>query len=79
MSKISSRYTIIIDESKCIAAASCISVAMNTFSLNNRNVAQVTDENGDDAELILLAAQSCPTNAITLIDKKSGEYVWPLK
>jgi ferredoxin len=70
-------YTIKIDEGKCIAAASCIGVAMNTFKLNENNIVEVIDEQGDEAELILLAAMSCPTSAILLFDKKSGSQVWP--
>jgi ferredoxin len=70
-------YKIIIDEEKCIAAASCIGVAMNTFRLNENNKVELISPSGDEAELILLAAQSCPTLAITLYDLQSGEKVWP--
>ena len=70
-------YNISIDPKKCIAAASCVAVAINTFSLNQDNVAEVINETGDSSELILLAAQSCPTQAITLKDKKSGQQIWP--
>jgi len=71
------KYKIIVNPEKCIAAASCIGVAMNTFKLNEKNVVEVFNEQGDDSEMVLLAAQSCPTGTITLIDRQTEEKVWP--
>lgn len=71
------KYTIKVIDDKCIAAASCIGVAMNTFKLNDKNIAEVISEDGDEPDMVMLAAQSCPTNAIILIDKETGKQVWP--
>ena len=77
MSDIKGKYIVKVIEGKCIGAATCVGVAMNTFKLNDNNIAEVISEDQDTAEDILLAAQACPTNAIVLIDKETGKQVWP--
>lgn len=72
------RYQVRVIPSKCISAASCVAVAMKTFALNKKQIAYVletSDEDNDDDKL--LAAQSCPTGAIEIIDTKTGEKIWP--
>ncbi len=70
-------YQIKVDPNKCIGAASCVGLAPKTFKLNQDNIAYVISENKDKAEQILLAAQACPTQAIIIIDKKTGKQIWP--
>ena len=80
-----------VDEDLCIGAASCVTVAPETFMLNDENKAIVLDRTGADAtqtyerwcevsddeyQTILLAAQSCPTLAIFLYDE-SGKQLFP--
>ena len=72
------RYQVRVVPEKCIGAASCVAVAMKTFAMNKKQIAYVlptADEDEDDAKL--LAAQSCPTAAIEVIDTKTGAKVWP--
>lgn len=73
------KYKIIVDRNLCIGAASCVAVGANTFSLDDQNIAVVTNPQGDDDDTILAAAQSCPVDAVILIDKATGEQVWPKK
>lgn len=70
------KYTIRVDRDKCIGAASCVGVAPGTFKLDDQNKAVVISDTGDTPENVLLAAQSCPTNAIILTDE-AGNQVWP--
>ncbi|KUK79420.1 MAG: hypothetical protein XD95_0404 [Microgenomates bacterium 39_7] len=70
-------YRILVDKKKCIGAASCVGIAPNTFNLNEDDIAEVKDEVGDDQKTQLLAAQSCPTGAITIIDQETGWQLWP--
>ncbi len=57
-----------IDRDKCIGAAVCVSIAPDKFELDSDNKA-VVKKNGDvDDKDILLAAQSCPTQAISVFD-----------
>ena len=70
---------IVIDRDLCIGAASCIAVASATFELDGENKVVVTGGDGANAvddETLIMAAQSCPTNAILLFDK-SGAQVYP--
>ena len=70
-------YQVRVSADKCIGAASCVAVAVKTFKLNDKNIAEVIDQNGNVDEEKLLAAQSCPTAAIEVIDTSTGEKIWP--
>ncbi len=67
---------VVIDRDACIGAASCIAVAPGTFQLDDENLAFLVDPDAHDDETLLLAAQSCPTNAIIVYDAK-GNQIWP--
>ena len=71
------KYQIQINVEDCISAAACIIEAPQTFSINDEDIAFIIDPAGDDPEAILAAAESCPTAAIVLIERESGEQVWP--
>ncbi len=65
-----------IDRTTCIGAASCAALAPNTFELDDENIAVLKNPTSDDAQTILLAAQSCPVDAISLYDE-TGAQLWP--
>lgn len=67
---------IVVDRHLCIGAASCIAVAPGVFQLDGENKAVVYNDKGADDETILLAAQSCPTQAILLFDEE-GNQIFP--
>ncbi len=67
---------VIVDREACIGAASCVAVAGRTFYMDDENKAVVVEPWGDDDETVMLAAQSCPTLAIKLIDE-DGNQVYP--
>ncbi len=71
------KYKVEVVRSKCISAGSCEAVAPNVFQLDEEGIATVIDQNGNSDEEKLLAAQSCPTNAIIVTDTETGEQVWP--
>ena len=76
-----------VDADKCLGFGSCVIVSPDVFRLDERpgkGVFQsrakldVLDEaGGKDYENLLIAAQSCPTQAITIIDRKTGKRVYP--
>ncbi len=85
------RIRIKVDEDLCIGAASCVTIAPETFQLNSDNKAEVyghsTEPEGskyerwlevtqDEKENIILAAQSCPTLAIFIFDE-AGTQLFP--
>ena len=67
---------IVIDRHLCIGAASCIAVAPGVFELDGENKAVVYNDKGADDETIMLAAQSCPTQAVLLFDEE-GNQIFP--
>ncbi len=72
---------------KCLGFGSCVIVSPDVFRLDerpgqgvfrSRAKLDVLDEaGGKDVENLLMAAQSCPTQAITIIDRKTGKRVYP--
>lgn len=71
------KWKIVIDRDLCIGAASCVALAGKTFALDSENKAVVLEGEGDPQELIKLAAESCPTKAIILVDEETGEQEYP--
>lgn len=83
---------IVVDKDLCIGAASCVAVAPGVYELNGENKAVVLKKDGTknfgpvqkqelldqqiDDETLLLAAQSCPTNAISVYDE-NGNKIYP--
>jgi ferredoxin len=71
------KYKVKVDRNLCIGAASCVAIADKTYSLDNENKAVVHAESTNTPEEILMAAQSCPTKAIIIIDTETGKQIWP--
>ncbi|MCR4313967.1 MAG: ferredoxin [Candidatus Uhrbacteria bacterium] len=85
------RIRVMVDPDLCIGAASCVTIAPETFQLNEENKALVYDHGtepeghtyerwlnvtDDEKENIILAAQSCPTLAIFIFDE-AGTQLFP--
>lgn len=71
------KWKITVDRDLCIGAASCVALAMKTFALDSENKAIVMEGEGDPPEMVKLAAESCPTKAIILVDEETGEQEYP--
>lgn len=71
------KWKITVDRDLCIGAASCVALAMKTFALDSENKAIVLEGEGDPPDLIKLAAESCPTKAIILVDETTGKQEYP--
>ena len=67
---------IVVDRDLCIGAAPCVTVAPGVFQLDEENKAVIVDAHGADDDTILLAAQSCPVQAISLFDE-DGKQIFP--
>lgn len=72
------KYQVSVIREKCISAASCVAIAGGVFDLDEEGIARVINQDGNDDETKLLAAQSCPTAAIEVIDTQTGQKVWPI-
>lgn len=86
------KIRIVVDPDLCIGAASCVTIAPDTFQLNVENKAEVLDHGqapdaptyertmevtDEELENIILGAQSCPTLAITVVDVATGTQLYP--
>jgi len=76
-----SRFHITIEPSLCLAFGGCESIAPRVFVVDkNKRInpkAKVESETGDNLDRILLAAQACPTKAIKIIDRYTGDQLYP--
>ena len=76
-----SRYRIIVEPSLCLAFGSCETLAPKVFVVEkNRRInpkAIVISETAEAFETILDAAKTCPTKAIFIIDRNTGERIFP--
>lgn len=85
------KLRIVVDPDLCIGAASCVTIAPDTFELNDENKAYVLDHgqapggpsyqrevemSEEEKENLILAAQSCPTLAVFIFDE-NGEQLFP--
>jgi curved DNA-binding protein CbpA len=76
-----SRFQIIVEPSLCMAFGSCETLAPKVFVVEKNKIfnpkAKVISEVDEDLDVILAAAQTCPTKAILIKDRDTGEYVYP--
>jgi ferredoxin len=66
-------YSVTIDEDACAAHGDCADLAPEVFEVDE--VARVIGTGLD--ELLLAAAEVCPTTAIQIVDQQTGEKVFP--
>lgn len=73
--------TVNVDPGKCIACCSCETIAPSVFQVD-KNVkvnpkSKVINEKGAKSGKILDAAQTCPTKAISVMEKESCRRLYP--
>ena len=66
-------YVPYIDAAACAAHGDCVELAPTVFALNE--TAHVIGEGSP--ELIMEAAETCPSVAIAVFDQETGEQVYP--
>ncbi len=69
---------ITVDRTKCEGYAKCIQATPKVFKLDKTMIAEVIDSKGDSDEKILLAANICPTKAISLEEEGTGKKIYPV-
>jgi ferredoxin len=62
-----------VDASGCIAQGDCAEIAPEVFRLDDTSV--VIGSGPED--LLLEAAEACPTAAISIVDGETGEPIYP--
>ena len=75
------RFHLTVEPSLCMAFGSCETLAPKVFVVEKNKIlnpkAVVKSETGADFDMILAAAQTCPTKAIRIIDRYTGEQIFP--
>src|SRR5207302_1927474 len=71
--RIEMTYIAEVDADECAAHGDCADVAPEVFAIDD--VARVIGTGPD--ELLLAAAEACPSVALRIIDRESGEQVYP--
>jgi ferredoxin len=75
------RFHIIVEPSLCMALGGCETLAPTVFVVEKNKMinpkARIVSETGANQETILAAAQTCPTKAIKIIDRYTGEQLFP--
>jgi ferredoxin len=66
-------YLVQIDEAACAAHGDCVDAAPEVFELDD--VARVIGTAPDD--VLLAAAEGCPSSAIRVIDQRTHDQVFP--
>jgi ferredoxin len=70
------RWRITVDRGTCIGSAVCVGTAPNRFVLNGPTAQPVDDEIDPDDD-VLGAAESCPMEAIRVVEIATGKVLAP--
>lgn len=78
---IKSRFHILIEPSLCLAFGGCETIAPKVFVVDKSKhinpKARVQSETADTLDRIVMAVQACPTKAIKIIDRYTGNQIYP--
>lgn len=59
-----------VDRERCVGSGNCLYWAPGTFDLDDDGVAVVIDPAGEEEERIVVAAEGCPTRAISVVRRE---------
>ena len=86
-SETESEIRVEVDPDKCLGFGSCVIVSPDVFRLDERpgkgvfrstaKLDILDQTGGKDFDNLVTAAQSCPTQAITIVDRKTGKRIYP--
>ncbi|MYW05143.1 ferredoxin [Streptomyces sp. SID3343] len=71
------RWRVEVDRSVCIGSGMCIGSAPADFKLDAGRQSHPRAEEMDASDEILEAAESCPVEAISIIEVATGKTVFP--
>jgi ferredoxin len=68
---------IVIDRLRCIGSGSCADTAPDVFQLDEADRSVIINPRGAIPDVIVAAAESCPVDAIKIIDEQAGQQLYP--
>jgi ferredoxin len=68
---------IVVDRLRCIGSGSCADTAPDVFQLDEVYRSVIINPRGAIPDVIVAAAESCPVDAIKIIDEQAGQQLYP--
>ena len=68
---------IVVDRLRCIGSGSCADTAPDVFQLDEVDRSVIINPRGALPDVIVAAAESCPVDAIKIIDEQAGQQLYP--
>jgi len=68
---------IVVDRLRCIGAGNCVDAAPGVFQLDEKDISVIINPFGAPPDTIVTAAESCPVDAIKIIDEQAGQQLYP--
>ncbi len=65
-----------VNRDLCVGLGNCVALASTVFEFDDENKAVVLDPSSVDDDALLEAAESCPYDAIIILDNE-GNQVYP--
>jgi ferredoxin len=62
-----------IDRDLCVGIGNCVAVAPSVFELDAENKAVVLDYSSVSDDKLMSAAESCPVNAVIVLDDQDNQ------
>jgi ferredoxin len=66
-----------VDRELCYGFGDCVDSAPGVFRLDEENKSVVVDPDAADRDELMIAAQDCPVDAISITDLETDEQVYP--
>lgn len=71
------RWKVTVDPRVCVRTGLCAASAPTEFELDEQGQGRATSETLPASEEVLEVAESCPIEAISIVDADTGEVVFP--
>jgi ferredoxin len=68
---------IVVDRLRCIGSGICADTAPDVFQLDEVDRSVIINPHGATRDVIVAAAESCPVDAIKIIDEQAGQQLYP--
>ena len=68
---------IVVDRLRCLGTGNCVDTASGVFAMDEADRSVIVDPSGAAQDVIIAAAESCPVDAIRVIDEHAGQQIYP--
>ena len=68
---------IVVDRLRCLGTGNCVDTASDVFVMDEAFHSVIVNPSGAHQDIIVAAAESCPVDAIRVIDEQAGQQIYP--